>query len=140
MLLSSRRCDCLMGALCVGALLTSLAASNPGPEAFASFAGERLAQRISQKLCQGEGGGSSLQALMVHCDRLVLAQREQLGVLAARSSRRQQLGLLSLYSTELGGQRLLGRWRLPRVQALTLGIGGQFLLLHTQELHPGQLS
>jgi len=129
-----------MGVLTAGGVLLTLAASNPGPEAFASFAGEQLAQQISQRVCHPEAVAPPLESLLSHCERLVQAQQDQLGLLAARGTRRQHLGLLSLYRTSLGGQRLLGRWRLPRVQALTLGIGGQFVLLHTQELAPGQFS
>ena len=44
--LSPARCDSLLGALWTGGLLVTLVASNPGPEAFSSFAGERLAQRL----------------------------------------------------------------------------------------------
>jgi hypothetical protein len=63
---------------------------------------------------------------------LVQAQKTTLGRLALDHSHRSNLGLLSLYRTDLGGASL-GRWRLPRFEALTLAVAGRFLLLSAQE-------
>ena len=39
--------------------------------------------------------------------------------------------------TEVGGQDLVGRWRLPRYHATTLAAAGQFLLLESGEVEGG---
>ena len=54
-----------------------------------------------------------------------------LGQLALQHSRRRNLMLFSLYVTELGGERILPNWVLPRYHALTLAGAGRFLLLRT---------
>ena len=61
------------------------------------------------------------------------SQRPVLGRLASLGSRRRNLLLFSLYSTSLGGQKLLPQWRLPHYSALTLAVAGQFLVLRTSE-------
>ncbi|MFM7103698.1 MAG: hypothetical protein ACKO3N_21335, partial [Verrucomicrobiota bacterium] len=42
---------------------------------------------------------------------------------------RTNLGLVSLFRSEIGGQRLLA-WRVPRFHALVLGVAGQFVVVH----------
>ena len=73
-----------------------------------------------------------LRLVIRDCPGLVQAQKATLGRLALDHSRRTNLGLLSLYRTDLGGQSL-GRWRLPHVEALTLAVAGRFVLVRAQE-------
>ncbi|MFM7311983.1 MAG: DUF4359 domain-containing protein [Cyanobium sp.] len=110
-----------------------LALTNPGPAAFEEFAGARLATLLREELCQGDGLPLMLRLVIENCPALVDSQRPLLGRLARLQSRRRNLGLLSLYSTSLGGQKLLPQWSLPRYSALTLAIAGQFVVLRTSE-------
>ena len=47
-------------------------------------------------------------------------------------TRRRNLGLLSLYRTELGGQTLFGVLEVPRYSATTLGVAGHFVILQSE--------
>ncbi|QEY33249.1 DUF4359 domain-containing protein [Synechococcus sp. RSCCF101] len=100
--------------------------SNPDPQAFEDYAGERIARHLSEDLC-GRGGLPLLfQLIAQDCERLVQDQRSALGRLARSHTRRVNLGLFSLYATELGGQALLPGLRLPRFSVTTLAVAGRF--------------
>ncbi len=122
----------LLTMVVLGGTGAGLAATNPGPEAFAEFAGERLSREIAAEVCRPEGLPMMLRLVIRDCPGLVQAQKTTLGRLALDHSHRSNLGLLSLYRTDLGGASL-GRWRLPRFEALTLAVAGRFLLLSAQE-------
>ena len=53
-----------------------------------------------------------------------------LGQIALQNSSRLNLGLISIYRTGLGGQRLLPQLQLPRYEAVTVAAAGQFALVH----------
>ncbi len=114
--------------------LVGLAATNPNGQAFEAFAAERLTALLSEELC-GTNGLPMLARLMIRdCPGLVASQRDALGRLALAHTRRRNLVLLSLYRTELQGQALLGLLQVPDYSALTLGMAGRFLILHSEEI------
>ncbi len=116
--------------LAVAALgVTGLVATNPDPEAFEHFAGDRLAAMVTEELCNEKGLPMMIRLVITDCPGLVMAQRGVFGQLARSQSRRFNFGIGSLYSTEIGGQRLLPRWRLPRYAVSTLGVAGHFWVL-----------
>jgi len=84
---------------------------------------------LSEELCSS--GGLPLLARLVvqNCPELISSQRKVLGRLAGSATRRYNAGVFSLYSTELGGERLLPGLSLPRYRALTLAAAGQLVLL-----------
>ena len=109
----------------------ALAFTNPSPEEFKSYAGGQLVSVISDELC---GGGLPLvlQLWVNDCPRLIRDQEPALAELAGQFSRRLNLGLFSIYTTELGGQDLLPTLRLPEYSVMTLGIAGQFVILQAK--------
>ena len=109
----------------------ALIATNPGPADFEAFAGEQLVAVISAEICRPGGLPLTVQLLVRDCPQLIHSQRLVLGRLAAEATRRTDLGLFSLYATEIGGQQVLPGLRIPRLQALTLAGAGQLLLLKT---------
>lgn len=72
-----------------------------------------------------------LNFLTSDCPALLRSQQPALASLAAANSERLNLGLLSLYRTQLGGQRVLRHWPLPTYSVITLGVAGQFFILNT---------
>jgi hypothetical protein len=122
------------GALMV-ALAGGLALTNPGPDAFEEYAAGRLATLLRQELCRGDSLPLMLQLVIEKCPALIESQRPVLGRLARLGTRRRNLLLFSVYSTSLGGQKLLPQWRIPRYSAVTLAVAGQFLVLRTSESH-----
>ena len=117
--------------LALAASGVALAFTNPSPEDFKSYAGDQLVSVISEELC---GGGLPLvlQLWVKDCPRLIRDQEPALAELAGQFSRRLNLGLASLYTTELGGQDLLPALRLPEYSVTTLGIAGQFVILQSK--------
>ena len=117
--------------LALAASGVALAFTNPSPEDFKSYAGGQLVSVISDELC---GGGLPLvlQLWVKDCPRLIRDQEPALAELAGQFSRRLNLGLASLYTTELGGQDLLPTLRLPEYSVTTLGIAGQFVILQSK--------
>lgn len=110
-----------------------LIATNPGPAEFESFAADQLIHLISEEICRENGLPMMARLVVRDCPALVASQRGVLGRLASLGTRRRNLGILSLYSTELGGQKLLPNWRLPRYHALTLAAAGRFVMLRAGE-------
>jgi hypothetical protein len=113
------------------ALVTGLGLllSNPGEEEFEHFAASQLTLAAVNELCD-EAALPALARLVVRdCRGLVQSQRGPLGRLALAATRRRNFGLFSLYRTELGGQRVLADWSIPRYRTLTLAAAGRFLLL-----------
>ncbi len=122
--------------LLLGSLGAGLALTNPGPAAFEEYAAGRLAALLRDELCRENGLPLMLRLVIQNCPAMVEAQTPVLGRLAALQSRRRNLGLLSLYSTSLGGQQVLPNWRLPRYEALTLAVAGRFVVLRASESSP----
>ncbi|MFM7674574.1 MAG: DUF4359 domain-containing protein [Synechococcus sp.] len=126
----------LVGLPLVALGITGLVATNPDPEAFEHFAGDRLAAMAADELCNEKGLPMMIRLVITDCHGLVMAQRGVLGRLARAQSRRRNFGIGSLYSTQIGGQRLMPGWRLPRYAVSTLGIAGHFWVLEAGVVRP----
>ena len=111
--------------------LAALAWSNPGPQDFAAFAGNNLTERLTKEVCRGTALPLVLSLLADNCPAMLAAQRPVLAALASAQSERLNLGLFSLYRTEIGGQRLLRTLQLPTYSVITLAAAGQFYVLQT---------
>jgi len=107
----------------------ALIATNPGPADFQDFAAERLVDLITTELCSPGGLPLTAHLLLRDCPGLIHSQRDLLGKLAAQASQRTNLGLFSVYVTEIGGQSVLPGLRIPRLRAVTLAGAGQLLVL-----------
>ena len=94
-------------------------------------AGKHLVAFLSSELCQGEGLPMVLQLWIRNCPELVASQQAALAALAVNVTSRLNLGVVSLFTTKVGGQQLLPGLTLPEVEVLTLGVAGQFVLLRT---------
>lgn len=123
-----------------GGLAAGLVTTNPGPAAFADFGGSQLMALLTKELCQNNGLDGMLGGLLIrHCPQLVSSQKALLGKLVQANTRRNNLGLFSIYHTELDlavllpGLRQVSNLRLPRYEATTLAGAGQFLLLQAHE-------
>ena len=115
-----------------------LVVTNPSMEDYEEHAGEQLVAFFSSELCQGEGLPMVLQLWIRDCPGLVASQQAALAALAVNVTSRLNLGVVSLFTTKVGGQRLLPGLTLPEVDVLTLGVAGQFVLLRTVS-DPGSL-
>lgn len=121
--------------LAVAAGAGGLAATNPGPDDFQQFAGRRLVDTLTREICVENGLPLALRLLLQNCPDLVASQQQVLGRIALDHSQRTNLGVASLYRTQLGGQRLLAHLRVPRYEAITLAGAGQFVVVNTGEQH-----
>jgi hypothetical protein len=108
----------------LGLLLT-----NPGEEEFEHFAAAQLTMAAVSELCEEAALPAMARLVLRDCPGLVQSQRGLLGKLALAATRRRNFGLFSVYRTELGGQRVLANWSIPRYSTLTLAAAGRFLLL-----------
>jgi hypothetical protein len=127
-------------ALLGSGLTAGLVITNPGPAAFADFGGNQLSNLLTKELCQNDGLSGMLGGLLIRqCPQLVRSQKPILGKLVQANSRRSNLGLFSVYHTELDlvallpGLRKVPNLRLPRYEATTLAGAGQFFLLQAHE-------
>lgn len=126
-------------ALLGSGLAAGLAITNPGPTAFAEFGGHQLTGLLIKELCHNDGVSGMLRLLIRQCPELVRSQRLVLGKLVQAHTRRSNLGLFSLYRTELDlaallpGLRQVSDLRLPKYEATTLAGAGQFLVLQARE-------
>jgi len=134
---ATRTVSGLLGLTAVAGGLIGLAVTNPGPAAFEEFAAEKLTELASEELCRNEGLPLLARLLIQNCPELVRSQRKVLGRLAREHSRRYNFGLLSIYGTRLGGEKVLPNWSIPRYDAVTLAMAGHFVLLSAGESAPG---
>ena len=114
--------------------------SNPRIAAPQAAGGNQLTSLLTKELCQNDGLSGMLGGLLIrHCPELVRSQKPILGRLVQANTRRSNLGLFSVYRTELDlaallpGLRQVPNLRLPRYEATTLAGAGQFLLLQARE-------
>jgi hypothetical protein len=114
--------------------------TNPEPADFEQFAAERLTALITEELCGEDGLPMVMRLVIRDCPELVKSQSALLGRLARQHTQRRNLGVMSIYFTDLGGQQVLPDWRLPRYSAVTLAAAGRFLLIHSEEADPGEIS
>jgi hypothetical protein len=117
------------GVICTA--LATLAWSNPPPSEFEEFAADQLVGIAVKEVCGPQGLPMLLQLVVHDCPKVMISQRQTLGSLARRASRRWNFGLFSLYSTDLGGEAVMPGFRVPRYRALTLAGAGQFVVLRT---------
>ncbi|MEB3183384.1 MAG: DUF4359 domain-containing protein [Cyanobacteriota bacterium] len=119
----------MIGAGVAAAAGLGLMFTNPGHQEFERFAAEQLTQAAEDELC-GDDGLPVLARLVVRdCAGLIRSQRGLFGKLALAATQRRNFVLFSLYRTDLGGQRVLPDWSIPRYRAVTLAVAGRFLLL-----------
>jgi hypothetical protein len=126
----TRQLWCAIAALTVVAV-GGLVVTNPGKHEFEDFAGHRLSALLDEELCQRSAMPLLLQLVIQNCSEMVRAQQQTLGQVARDHSRRLNLGVASLYTTQFGGQQLLGQWKLPQYRITTLALAGQFVILQT---------
>ncbi|MEB3331768.1 MAG: DUF4359 domain-containing protein [Synechococcaceae cyanobacterium] len=122
--------------LAVAAGSAGLVVTNPGPADFEEFAADQLTRLVSDEVCRGDGLPSVLRMLLPDCDGLVRSQRRSFGQLAWAHSQRRNLGLFSIYRTQLGGRRLLADLELPSYRATTVAVAGHFWLLQSEARGP----
>lgn len=111
-----------------GVALVALVLSNPPMADFEAFVADRLVAEIAEELCQEADLPLMLRLAIPDCEGMVREQRGALAAAVRQHSRRINLGLFSLYRSEIGGQRLLD-WRVPRLRSVVLGAAGSFVPL-----------
>lgn len=118
-----------LGGLLLAALAAAgLGATNPSPAAFERFAARHLVDELDRLLCEGDALPPLVRLALPNCSELVQAQNVALGALVSQQSQRWNLGLLSVYRTDMGGQQVL-IWQLPRFRATVLGVAGRFVIV-----------
>ena len=105
-----------------------LVVTNPRSSDFERFAAEQLVDVIEAEVCHGEVLPPLVRLALRDCSRLIQAQRGPIGTYVGGQTRRTNLGLLSVYRTQLGGTPLLG-WSLPRFSATVVGAAGQLVIV-----------
>jgi hypothetical protein len=105
-----------------------LGASNPSPAAFERFAARHLVDELDRLLCEGDALPPLVRLALPNCSEVVQAQNVALGALVSQQTRRWNLGLFSVYRTDLGGQKVL-IWHVPRFRATVLAVAGRFVIL-----------
>lgn len=116
----------------LGGSVTALVVTNPTKEEYSAHAGTQLVDLATDELCSQRTLPLVLQLWIKDCPRLIADQEATLSSLAEQFTRRWNLGVASVFVTEVGGRDLLPTLRLPRYSVTTLGIAGQFVLLSTQ--------
>ncbi len=112
--------------------------TNPTREDYGAFAGQTLVKLATEEICERQTLPLVLQLWISDCPRLIADQEQSLALLADQFTRRWNVGLASVYVTEVGGQNLLPALRLPRYTVTSLAIAGQFLVLNAHS-EPGKL-
>ena len=87
------------GAALVGVGI-AMAAMNPSPEAYEDYAALQLGQYAKTDLCP-KGQNTFGDLFQGKCSQLVEAVQPQLRSLIAQTTQRQNLGVVSIYRTEL---------------------------------------
>ena len=116
---------------------SALALTNPSLQDYQLHAGEQLVALATEELCGEQGLPLMLQVWLKDCPAVVAAQQSTLAALAGPMTTRTNLGLLSVFSTQVGGQKLMLGLRLPRYTVTTVGVAGQFLTISTRSDQAG---
>ena len=111
---------------------SALALTNPSLQDYQLHAGEQLVALATEELCGEQGLPLMIKIWLKDCPAVVAAQQSTLAALAGPMTTRTNLGLLSVFTTEVGGQKLMLGWRLPRYTVTTVGVAGQFLTINTR--------
>jgi len=104
--------------------------TNPTREDYRAFAGQTLVTLATEEICERQTLPMVLQLWISDCPRLIADQEQALALLADKFTRRWNVGVASVYVTQVGGQNLLPALRLPRYTVTSLGIAGQFQVLN----------
>ena len=104
--------------------------TNPTREDYRAFAGQMLVTLATEEICERQTLPMVLQLWISDCPRLIADQEQALALLADKFTRRWNVGVASVYVTQVGGQNLLPALRLPRYTVTSLGIAGQFQVLN----------
>ncbi|MGC6482696.1 MAG: DUF4359 domain-containing protein [Synechococcus sp.] len=116
---------------------TTLAITNPTLKDYQTHAGEQLVDLAIEEIC-GQRGLPMLMRLWVNdCPAVMASQQTNLAALAGQVSSRLNLGLLSVFSTTVGDQRLIPGLQLPGYTITTVGVAGQFITVSNRS-HQGQ--
>ena len=118
----------LIGSGCAAVLILT----NPNPHDYADHAGQQLVGLLTQELCRSNGLPMLLRMWVRDCPQIVASQQQVLASLAARFTTRLNLGVASVYTTQLGGQDLTPGLTLPRVKAVTFAAAGQFVMMRSE--------
>ena len=112
----------------------ALALSNPSMADYQAYAGGQLVDLVTEELC-GQGGLPMVLRLWIRdCPDLIASQQTTLAAIAGQMSTRMNLGVASVFTTEVGGQKLLPSLRLPRYRVTTVGVAGQFIPLDSRSV------
>ena len=118
----------LIGSGCAAVLILT----NPKPDDYSDHAGQQLVGLLTQELCRSNGLPMLLRMWVRDCPQIVASQQQVLASLAARFTTRLNLGVASVYTTQLGGQDLVPGLTLPHVKAVTLAAAGQFVMMRSE--------
>ncbi len=118
------------------AILAGLVVTNPGQADFERFAADQLVEEIAEELCQKADLPLLWRLAIGNCEQLVRHQRAALAAVVGQHTLRTNLAVVSVFRSEIGGQRLLD-WRVPRFRSLVLGVAGTFLLIQAGQVDGG---
>ena len=117
----------------------ALAVTNPTLKDYQTHAGEQLVELATEEVCGQRGLPMLMRVWVNDCPAVIASQKASLAALAGQVSSRLNLGLLSVFTTEVGGQRLLPGLRLPRYTVTTVGVAGHFITVNTRsDQHQGE--
>ncbi len=111
-----------------------LALTNPSLADYQAYAGGRLVELATEELCGQRGLPTLLRLWINDCPALIASQKMSLAVLAGQMSTRLNLGVVSVFTTEVGGQALVPVLRFPRYRVITLGVAGHFIPLDSRSV------
>lgn len=112
------------GAICLG-LGGILAATNPSPQDYESFATQQLADYLKVKVCPEV---PALFNLQTECNRLVGSNQEVLRQLIAENTRQTNFLIFSFYTTNLSVASFLPSYRVE-----TIGVFRQFHIIRAEQ-------
>ena len=101
---------------------------------YQGYAASQLVEIATEELC-GQGGLPMMLRLWIKdCPAVIASQQTSLAALAGQVSTRMNLGVVSVFTTEVGGQKILPALSLPRYRVTTLGIVGHFIPLDSRSV------
>ena len=103
--------------------------TNPSLEEYSEFAGGELVDIGIQELCNKDVFPMISSVLLGKCPKLIANQKDALGHITVKFTKRLNFGLCSLYITEFGGSNFLNIFNLPEYRVRTFAVAGQFLSL-----------
>ena len=110
----------------------ALVLTNPSLQDYQAYAGDQLVELATQELCGHQGLPMVLRLWVKDCPALVAQQKATLGFLAAQATTQRNFGVMSVFTTQVGGQQLLPALQLPRYRVTTLGLVGQFVTIEAR--------